>query len=96
MVSLSDLENGLRLFKKALGSKWGPRAWQAFFIIAVLTIVAGCLATIGGFGKGAYTEMKGWFSPQSNPAPTITIPPQPSGCIVSGGTNYGKIEQACK
>jgi hypothetical protein len=97
MVSITDLTDGPKMFRETFGSKWGPRLWRGFFTIVVLAISAVAVSQILGGWHSVYSEVAGWFSPPSTSAPTSPrVSSQPSGCIVSGGNKYGKIEQTCK
>ena len=104
MISFSDLpdpEKGRKMFRDAYGPEHGPRRFRMVLKIliplAVIAIAAVCLSTIGGTWKSAYSEVVGWFSPPfTSSRSSAEVPAQPSGCIVSGGTNNGKIEQTCK
>jgi len=97
MPSFSDLIDGPKMFQNTFGQKWGPRLWWAFFSVVVLAIGVVALSQIGGVGKSAYSEIKGWFSPTSSQPPLAgTVPPSSGSCIVSGGENRGKIIQNCK
>jgi hypothetical protein len=99
------LDKGPKLFVEQFGPVWGSRLWKATFIIAVLAVLSVALTQIGGLGKGVFSTISGWFSPQSTvKAAKPSLPPSespalaPTGtpsCEVSGGTNYGKIEQNC-
>jgi hypothetical protein len=83
MVGLSDLMNGPKMFRSAFGPLWGKRMWRAFFVAVAIGIVAAALTQVGQFGHGVL------FGFGSDPSSTI------QNCAVTGGINYGAIQQNC-
>jgi hypothetical protein len=98
------LDKGPKMFAEQFGPVWGPRLWKATFIVVVLAVLSVALTQIGGLGKGVLSAVSGWFSPvptvvegPKHPQPSSESP-APTGtrkCEISGGTNYGKIDQTC-
>jgi hypothetical protein len=104
MTPLSDLpdpEKGRKMFEDLYGPERGPRRFRIVLKILVpLAVVAVgffLVAQITGSWSTIYSSLRGALSttPPSQ-APSSVVPSQPPGCIVSGGENYGKIEQTCK
>jgi hypothetical protein len=87
-LDLYGEESGRRRFRTLL--KWA----MPFAVVGVfLALIAWNIGSVGTI----YSGLHGLFSPASiAQPPSGVVPTPPPGCTITGGTNYGNIEQNCK
>jgi hypothetical protein len=98
MVSLSDLQNGPKVFETIFGARLGPRLWRVFAVIAVLAILFVALDEIGGIVTKAVSPVLAWLTPPpKSPAavsPPVSAPPLGPAVIPAPPLQRPKVEQA--
>lgn len=106
ILDFPDPEKGRAMFEDVYGKR-GPQQFRLVLKIvvplAVMAAVLFLIAQITGATGTIVSAVRGWFSPlitvelpkQPQPSSKSPAPPGTRSCEVSGGTNYGKIEQTC-
>jgi len=100
-LDLPDPDKGRKMFEDLYGPERGPRVFRSVLRVLVpLAVVAAVLflgAQITGSGSAILAGVRGLLSPASqSQAGSGSVPSQPGGCTITGGTNYGNIKQNCK
>jgi hypothetical protein len=99
MMGFSDLpdpEKGRKIFEDAYGATTGLRRFRTLLRIliplAVFAVVVGLAVADWHLVKTASSEVMSWFSTTK----PIQVQPPSAGCNITGGTNYGEVNQTCR